>query len=382
MIRRILAALAFLTLFVFVLGGSHYYVARRIALAPEWPDWLVQSLLVVSGIGLGSLVVQSLIRLRFQVFSTGLRWAAYCWMGFFFYLFLATTASDVLIGLLGSAGAADDLAVARARAGIVIALSLVLAGVALYNGLQPPTLRRIEVMLPRLPAALSGFRIVQISDVHIGPLLDRRFAEHLCTRVNDLEPDLVAVTGDLVDGRVARIGSEVEPLRGLRARHGIFSVTGNHDFFSGADDWVARADELGWRTLRNEHVTIEGEGGAFHLAGVDDHHGAMLEGRGGEDLPGALTGRNPDFAVVLLAHDPGTFRRASKTTIDLQISGHTHGGQIWPFNWAVRAYVPWVRGLHRAGDSQLYVSCGTGFWGPPMRLGTLAEITEITLRRT
>jgi len=384
MIRKILAALVFLTLFTCVMGGSHYYVAQRVAIEPEWPAWLFRSLIALMALGLAGVAFEGFLRRRLRLVASRFSWAAYCWLGLFFYLFLATATLDGILALLHFMAPAellaDDLAVARGRAAVIVTLSTVLSSIGLYNGLQPPQIRRVEVVLPRLPKSLSGFRIVQISDVHIGPLLDRRFAEHICTRINALAPDLVAITGDLVDGRVSRIGSEIEPLRALRAHHGIFSVTGNHDYFSGADDWVAHTEELGWQTLRNRHVTIERDGVAFQLAGVDDRNGAMIEKGGGEDLPAALAERNPDLALVLLAHDPATFRRASKLGIDLQISGHTHGGQIWPFNWAVRAAVPWVRGHHRVGESQLYVSSGTGFWGPPMRLGTTAEITELILR--
>jgi predicted MPP superfamily phosphohydrolase len=238
----------------------------------------------------------------------------------------------------------------------------------------------VEVALARWPRALDGFRIVQISDLHVGPLLDRRFAADVAARVNALAPDLVAVTGDLVDGSVARVGAEVEPLGAIRARHGVFFVTGNHDYYSGADGWVARVLELGWRALRNERVAIEAEGTGFEIAGVDDHNGRLVEPGGGEDLERALGGRDPGRAVVLLAHDPTTFKRASRIGVDLQLSGHTHGGQIWPFRWFVRAVIPWIEGLHRVGASALYVSRGTGFWGPPMRLGAPAEISELVLR--
>jgi uncharacterized protein len=256
-----------------------------------------------------------------------------------------------------------------------------MAAVAMRRGLAPPELCRVEVPLARWPRALDGFRIVQLSDVHLGPLLDRRFAASLAERVNALAPDLVVVTGDLVDGGVGRIGAEAEPLGALRARHGVFFVTGNHDYYSGADDWVARMTRLGWQALRNARVAIERDGAVFDLAGVDDHHGAMVEPGGGEDLARALEGRDPERPVVLLAHDPATFRRASRRGVDLQLSGHTHGGQIWPFNYLVRLAVPYVAGLHRVGESQLYVSRGSGFWGPPMRLLAPAEITEIVLRR-
>jgi predicted MPP superfamily phosphohydrolase len=199
--------------------------------------------------------------------------------------------------------------------------------------------------------------------------------------VNALAPDLVAVTGDLADGDAHRLADEVAPFAELRGRCGVFFVTGNHDHYSGADAWAARVRELGMRVLRNERVAI-GEGAdGFDLVGVDDHRGDVVGGVGGEDLERALAGRDPARPALLLAHDPTTFRRASRLSVDLQISGHTHGGQIWPFGYLVRLVVPWVAGPHRAGGSQLYVSRGTGFWGPPMRLFAPAEITEIVVRR-
>jgi len=322
---------------------------------------------------------QAFVRRRLNRVLGALAWTAYTWLGLAFLLLVAAFASDLALALLGAAapaGMADTAAVARGQALLVGVVGLTAAAVALRRGLADPELRRVEVPLARWPRALDGFRIVQLSDLHLGPLLDRRFAASLAERVNALTPDLVVVTGDLVDGGVRRIGAEVEPLGALRARHGVWFVTGNHDYYSGADDWVARMTGLGWRALRNERVAIEG----FDLAGVDDHHGALVEPGGGEDLARALAGRDPERPLLLLAHDPATFRRASREGVDLQLSGHTHGGQIWPFRWAVRIIVPWVEGLHRVGRSALYVSRGTGFWGPPMRLGAPAEITELVLR--
>ncbi|HEX5064909.1 MAG TPA: metallophosphoesterase, partial [Myxococcota bacterium] len=250
----------------------------------------------------------------------------------------------------------------------------------MLSALRPPRLARVRFEIENWPQALDGFRIAQISDVHFGPILGRPFAEHLVARIGALEPDLVAVTGDLADGDAALLAHEVAPLADLRARHGVYFVTGNHDHYSGASAWSSLAARLGMRVLRNERVSI-GEGDAsFDLVGVDDAH-ASLAGGGREDLERALAGRDARRPAVLLAHDPSTFRRARRAGIDLQLSGHTHGGQIWPFRYAVRLVVPWVEGAHRDGRAQLYVSRGTGFWGPPMRLFAPAEITEITLVR-
>ena len=217
-----------------------------------------------------------------------------------------------------------------------------------------------------------------VAFVILGPILGRPFAEHLARRIEALAPDLVAITGDLVDGDAARIADEVAPLAALRAPHGVFFVTGNHDHYSGASEWCDTLAALGIRALRNERIAIGGATG-FDLVGVDDHRGDLL-GPGGEDLERALAGRDPARPAVLLAHDPSTFKRACTRGIDLQLSGHTHGGQIWPFGWLVRAAIPFVAGLYRRGGAVLYVSRGTGFWGPPMRLLAPAEITELVLR--
>jgi predicted MPP superfamily phosphohydrolase len=297
------------------------------------------------------------------------------WMGLFWLSFVALAISDGVLGLMGARGGSDA---AVLHAALVGALVLALAAVALRGGLRLPNVRRVEITLERWPPALDGFRIVQISDIHIGPLLGRGFAEGLTRRVNALEPDLVAVTGDLVDGSVEALRDEVAPFAELRGRHGVFFVTGNHDVYSGGESWVERVKELGLRVLRNERVSIGGAEG-FDLAGVDDHRGDWVHGST-EDLDAAVAGRDESRALILLAHDPGTFRRAAARGVDLQLSGHTHGGQIWPFVYLVRLAVPFVAGLYRVGKSQVYVSRGSGFWGPPMRLLAPAEIGEIVLR--
>jgi len=385
LIRKLVAGIVFLTIFFSVMGGAHYYILKRIALDPSWPPGVAAGAVAMMTLGLVALIVQGILRRRVGVLASALSWVAYVWLGVLFYLFISTAMLDLATSVFVFATErGPELATSRpflrGRALMICGITLLASLAALRIGLQPPVTKRIEIALDRFPEALDGFRIVQISDVHIGPLLGERFSALVTERVNALEPDLIAVTGDLVDGRVKSIAKQVEPFRELRAEHGIYFVTGNHDYYSGADDWVSLVTSYGWHTLRNRSVSIGTSGAKFELVGVDDPHGDMLESGGGEDLNLALRDVDTTRAVVLLAHDPATFRRARKIPVGLQLSGHTHGGQIWPFGWAVRAVVPWVAGHFREGASQLYVSSGTGFWGPPMRLGTRAEITELTLR--
>src|SRR5690606_38881361 len=230
-----------------------------------------------------------------------------------------------------------------------------------------------------LPSELAGLTIAQLTDIHVGPTIGRAFIEDLVRRTNALEPDVIAITGDLVDGSVAELGEAVRPLGELRARHGVFFVTGNHEYYSGADEWIAFLESIGIRVLRNERVTIEHEGAAIDIAGVDDWEAKQFGNGHGRDLRKALEGRAPERKVVLLAHQPKQIDEAAELGVDLQLSGHTHGGQIVPFNFLVRLQQPYVAGLHDHGPTKLYVSPGTGYWGPPMRLGVAAEITRIEL---
>ncbi len=378
--KRIVIGLLFLTVAATVFVGGHLYVAQRLVLDLGLPAALESLGVALVWVLAGSLVAQPLgERLLPHHLGRWIAWPASLWMGTGFLLVVTLGASEAVMVLVGAAG--DGVDGARLRAFAVVAVTGAASAVAVRSALRPPMLRRVEVALPRWPEALDGYRIVQISDIHIGPILDRRFAAELVRRVNELEPDLVAVTGDLVDGSERLLRDEVAPFAGLRGRDGVYFVTGNHDYFSGVDPWVERVRELGMRVLRNEHVTL-GEGDArFDLAGVEDHRSGLYSRGPGEDLDAALAGRDPDRPVVLLAHDPSSFRGALHRGVDLQISGHTHGGQIWPFVWVVRLVIPWVAGLHREGDSWCWVSRGTGFWGPPMRLLAPAEITELVLRR-
>ncbi len=370
-----------------LLFGLHYYIAKRLILDSELPEpWRGGLLAALALLGL-SLVVQPFAeRFVSRPVARFVAWPSSLWMGFAFYLLVLLAATDAIWWLSGGAArAAGEVSggvwtTSVLRAAAVTAIAFAVGTFSLRSGLRPPDLRRVEIHLARWPTRLDGFRIVQLSDIHIGPILDGRFARALVERVNALAPDLVVVTGDLVDGAVKHLRHEVAPFGDLHGRLGVFFVTGNHDHYSGVNSWCDVIAQLGINVLRNERVEIRDRDSVFDIVGVDDHHGSHFGDGGGEDLVAAFDGRDPQRPAILLAHDPSTFKRASKLPVDLQISGHTHGGQMWPFGYLVRLVVPFVAGRYRRGDSELYVSSGAGFWGPPMRLFAPAELTEITLR--
>ncbi len=387
---RILAGILILGVLLSVLGAGHLYLAQRLVLDLELSSG-AEATLLAGIVALAALAVLEPFagRLLPRRFARLVAWPGFLWLGAGFLLIVGFGGSDAGLWLFSWAFAPegeswDPIRVARIRAGAVVFLAGTAVCFGLWSALRPPGVRRVEIRLERWPAALDRFRIVQISDLHLGLLLGRGFAERVAVRVGALDADLVAITGDLADGDVAEIGAPAEPFRDLPSRYGSYFVTGNHDHYSGVGPWTERIRELGIRVLRNERVRIEAAGADFDLAGVDDHRGDFGSAEGGEDLSAALSGRDPERALVLLAHDPSTFRRAQHLGVDLQLSGHTHGGQIWPFVLLVRLVVPYVAGLYSVGPdaapSRIYVSRGTGFWGPPLRLFAPAEITLISLR--
>ena len=236
--------------------------------------------------------------------------------------------------------------------------------------------------MPRLGRGLDGLRVVLLTDTHYGPIDRARWSGRVTEAVNELAPDIVCHTGDIADGTVAQRREQAAPLGDIRAGLARTYVTGNHEYFGEAQGWLDHMQELGWSPLHNRHVIIERGGDRLVLAGVDD---ATAAGSGlpahRADLDAALAGADPQLPVLLLAHQPKQVGAAVAAGVDLQISGHTHGGQIWPFNFLVRVDQPVVQGLSRHGArTQLYTSRGTGFWGPPLRIFAPSEITEITLR--
>ncbi|MGW0284714.1 metallophosphoesterase [Streptomyces sp. NPDC003236] len=268
------------------------------------------------------------------------------------------------------------LFVSRAVGGAAAAAAIATVGQGTYGVLRGPRVKHVTVPLARLPRAAHGFRIAVVSDVHLGPVLGRGFAQRVVDTVNATQPDLIAVVGDLVDGSVKDLGPAAAPLARLRARHGAYFVTGNHEYFSGAEQWVAEVRTLGLHPLENARTELP----HFDLAGVNDLQGES-EGRG-PDFAKALGDRDPARACVLLAHQPVQIHEAVRHGVDLQLSGHTHGGQLWPGNMIAAAANPTVAGLERYGDTQLYVSRGAGAWGPPTRVDAPSDVTVIELAAT
>ncbi|MET7797340.1 metallophosphoesterase [Streptomyces decoyicus] len=268
------------------------------------------------------------------------------------------------------------LFLARAVAAGASLAATAAVGYGTATTLRGPTVKRVTVPLAKLPRAAHGFRIAVVSDIHLGPVLGRAHTRRVVETINRTDPDLVAIVGDLVDGSVADLAPAAEPLRGLRSRYGAYFVTGNHEYYSGAAQWVDHVRELGVHPLENARVELPG----FDLAGINDLAGEREQA--GPDYGSALDGRDTARPVVLLAHQPVTIHETVRHGVDLQLSGHTHGGQMWPVTHLAAATNPTVAGLARYRDTQLYVTRGAGAWGPPVRVGAPPDVTVVELAST
>jgi len=385
--RPLAQLVVFLVMMLLVTGLIHGYLYSRLVVLPDLSEpWRgrVTVALVVLAVALPVSIFLS--RTLPRPVATVVALAGYTWMGLAVLLLFTLLPGEIVrVGHWIASGADPSperrLFLSRVLAGTAAIASGGLGVLGVASALKHVQVTRVRVPLKKLPQELEGFRIVQLTDLHVGATLGRSWLEGIVRRVAALEADLVAITGDLVDGSVADLREHTAPLADLRAKHGVFFVTGNHEYYSGADDWIQELERLGVRVLRNERVAIERGGAAFDLAGVDDWSSKRF-GRGhGADLGRALAGRDPSREVVLLAHQPKQAMEAAELGVGLQLSGHTHGGQIWPWGFLVRLDQTFVEGLHALRDTFVYVSRGTGYWGPPMRVFATAEIAVIELVR-
>lgn len=305
--------------------------------------------------------------------SDAVTWIGAPLMGLFSSLLVLTLIRDLLLVVL-------PRTLGRDSALAVLGGALLITVIGFFNARRIAKVVEVAVPIAGLPQPLQGFRIVQISDLHVGPTIKRNYVEGVVKRVNTLHPDLIAVTGDLVDGRVDHLASDIAPLEQMRARHGVYVVTGNHEYYAGVEDWIREFRRLGMLVLMNEHRIIHHDGADLLVAGITDFSAGAFDAEHHSDPQRALDGApGGTIPKILLAHQPRSAAAAEQAGYDLQLSGHTHGGQFWPWSLLVPLQQPFTAGLHRLRGLWIYTSRGTGYWGPPKRFGAPSEITLLRL---
>jgi predicted MPP superfamily phosphohydrolase len=374
-----------LRLFVLVLL-LHLYMAWR--LVPDMPFGVtgVVATILLLALSLSVLPFAEYARRNKQnPCADHLAGAGFLAMGFFSSLLMLTLLREVVLlaGLAATGSLIDAASFQQLRmwsAAAVPLLAVLITTVGFVNARRRANIRIVDIPIAGLPQPLHGFSIVQITDIHVGVTIKRAYVSRIVDAVNALKADMIAITGDLVDGSVRRLASHTAPLERLSARYGTFFVTGNHEYYSGANAWIAEMRRLGLSVLLNEHVVLEHFGESIVVAGVTDLSAHHFDPAHRSDPVAALAGAPEKAAVkVLLAHQPRSAFAAAKAGFHLQLSGHTHGGQFFPWNFVVKLMEPFAAGLHRLGDLWIYVSRGTGYWGPPKRFGAPSEITLLRL---
>ncbi|MDR5746944.1 metallophosphoesterase [Caballeronia sp. LZ029] len=364
----------------------HIYVGVR--LIPDAPVGMPLKVLAAILLAVSVVVIplgMAARQIEPQSLADRLAWLGLTALGFFSSLLLLTFARDVilffvhLVDWLRGVPVGSPVFVAYSAI-VVPCLAVLFSAIGFYNARRRAPVVSVDVPIDNLPAALDGFTIAQISDIHVGPTIKRHYVERIVAAVNGLEPDVIAVTGDVVDGTVPNLADHTRPLAGLSARHGTFLVTGNHEYYSGADKWIAEFRRLGLTVLLNQHVVLNHDGAQAVVAGVTDYGAGSFDPAHRSDPAKAISGAPDDATVrVLLAHQPRSATAAAEAGFTLQLSGHTHGGQFLPWNFFVRLQQPFVSGLVKFNGLWVYTSRGTGYWGPPKRLGAPSEITLVRL---
>lgn len=335
----------------------------------EMRDPVIQAFYWASGVTMGALAFIILYSAFLDLPQTAYKWLKGAWR------FVARRSSPDF-----NKGRREFLS-SSSRTGVLLAAG-VSTGLGVQEALGGPYVKEVQVPVKDLPNGLDGFKIVQISDLHVGPMIDRDYVLRVSAMANALRPDLIALTGDFVDGSPEQLRVDAEPLATLQAKHGVFYCTGNHEFFSGVEDWVKEFRAMGFNVLENEHRVLDVNGAKLLVAGVHDYS-ASRRGKGYVSSPtDALKGAPAADFKMLLAHQPRSCFEAADAGFDLQLSGHTHAGQFFPFSLIVHFAHPYVKGLNRHADKMwVYVNQATGYWGPPIRFGVPAEVTLLVLRR-
>lgn len=264
---------------------------------------------------------------------------------------------------------------------VIFAITLITVVLGIITVIKGPFVEKVEILLKNLPVSFNGFTIAQISDLHVGATIKYNYVRKVVSLTNDLKPNLIALTGDFVDGSVDDLKDDVAPLADLKSTHGKFFVTGNHEYYAGVDEWLQKFTSLGMHNLSNEHVLIKNNHEQIILAGVTDYSTIRKRTKDISSPSKALIGAPANLVKILLAHQPASYINAYKAGVDLQLSGHTHSGQFFPFTMLIRFFHRYYRGLNQHENMWIYINRGTGYWGPPLRFGAPAEITLITLRK-
>ena len=383
--------LLFFAIFSLILGGGHWYVAWRVTQGMDAKAKRVVriAIMLLPMITAGSFGLR-IAGLESRVTDV-LGWMGWSCLGFSSLLFTLVVLRDafwlVLRLVARLRGDRKPFSPERRKAMLSsmgfgqLGLSGVMLGYGVLDVSVGPSTREVEVPIVGLPEALEGFRIVQLTDVHVGSTIKSDYVTMIADLASSLDADLVAITGDVVDGSVSFLRDDVAPLGNIASRHGTFVCTGNHEYYAGVDEWVAHFRDLGMHVLLNEHEIVEHDGARLIVAGVTDYGAGTIERNHASSPRDAIAGAPTHDLSLLLAHQPRSIHEASKAGFDLQISGHTHGGQFFPWTLFAHLAQPYVDGLHDHDGTLIYVSRGTGYWGPPIRLGAPSEVTLLRLTR-
>ena len=392
----------FLSVTFIIISSTYFYVGWRIIIPAQFSapwNWIAWSVLALSVLFLFVPFVLTVMRIYNPVIDA-MAWIGYVTMGFFSIVFAFILVKDLFLfgsflynkvifyfnDLSGSSSAEVQIRDPERRRFLInsfnfgiLGISALATGYGMYEALRKPYLKSITVPIKNLPEEFKDFTIVQFTDIHVGPTLKRDYLQKIVELINNLNADLIAFTGDFVDGSVSYLKKEVEPSKELSAPYGKYFVTGNHEYYSGVEAWVDEAKNLGFDVLLNEHRIIEKNGSQILLAGVTDTSGGQFLKSHKTDPKTAIKEAPSDIVKILLAHQPKSLYEAAEAGYDLQLSGHTHGGQYIPWNYFATLGQPFSKGLNKFKDTWIYVSQGTGYWGPPLRIGASSEITHIKL---
>ncbi|WP_061223708.1 metallophosphoesterase [Leptospira weilii] len=391
--------LVFLSVFTLIIGLGYAYTGFRLipSLSTQsWIFWLAWTLIFLCALSIPISYYISLTSKR-EGIQTAFSYLAFTGLGFFTILFSLVLLKDITsISLYGLAkffpnsdssdSGARELVQRKEFLNQLLSFSVLglaggLTGIGFYQAHKRLKVISVDVFEKNLHSSLDGFRIVQISDIHIGPTIKKRFLESVVKTVNELKPDLVAITGDLVDGPVSKLAHHITPLADLKSKHGTFFVTGNHEYYSGALSWIRELKKHNIQVLLNENQILKHGKANLTLAGVTDLKAGSILVEHKTDPYRAMKGGEKTDYKILLAHQPNSVFEGADAGFNLQLSGHTHGGQYFPGNLLIYLAQKFVAGLHKHKDTWIYVSRGTGYWGPPIRLGAPSEISLIRLRK-